>query len=103
MDNTNIEEEKKRIEETKAINSVIASLTVAWGSVPEEYQNKFAELAKELREAYKDTMPIIGDIEVKSATSVVNSLSFNYKFMPEKYQNKFAELASELRKDFNIK
>ena len=97
-----VEEEKKKIEETKAINSVIASLTVAYWSVPEEYQNKFADLAKELREKYEDAMPIIGNEVTKSATSIVNSLSFNYKFVPEKYQNKFAELAKELREDFNI-
>lgn len=97
------EEEKKRIEETKAINAIIATLTTTRGSVPEWIQEKNADFAKQLREEYEWAMPIIWDAETKSATAVVNMLSFNYKFMPEKYQNKFAELASELRKDFNIK
>lgn len=97
------EEEKKKIEETKAINAIIANLTTTYWSVPEWVQEKSAEFAKQLREEYEDAMPIIWDDVVKSATAVTNTLSYNYKFMPQDFQEKFASLAKELREKFNIK
>ena len=97
------EEEKKRIEETKAVNAIIANLTTTYWSVPEWVQEKSAEFAKQLREEYEDAMPIIWDEAEKSATAVVNTLSYNYKFVPQEFQEKFANLAKELREKFNIK
>lgn len=97
------EEEKKRIEETKAINAIIANLTTTYLSVPWWVQEKSAEFAKQLREEYEDAMPIIWDEAEKSATAVVNTLSYNYKFVPQEFQEMFANLAKELREKFNIK
>ena len=97
-----VEDNKERIEEEKAVNAIIATLTTTWWSVPEWIQDRNAEFAKDLREEYEWVMPIIGDETKKSATAIVNMLSFNYKFMPQKYQEKFALLAKELREDFNI-
>jgi len=101
--NWTTEEEKKRIEETKAVNAIIANLTTTYWSVPGWVQEKSAEFAKQLREEYEDAMPIIWDDVVKSATAVTNTLSYNYKFMPQDFQEKFASLAKELREKFNIK
>lgn len=98
-----VEEVKENIAETKAINYVLWSLTTAWASVPEKYQEKFAALAKEIREDYKDARKLEEDSEKKQAIALTDWLSYLYKWASEEEQKTYAELASKLRGKYDFK
>lgn len=92
-----IEENKKEITENKAMNYVIMALSTAYASVPEKYQTKFAELAKEIRAEYKETRGIMADDKQKWAAALTDALSYLYKFADAEDQKIYAELATKLR------
>lgn len=98
-----VEEVKENIAETKAINYVIGSLSTAWASVPEKYQEKFAQLAKEMREDYPDARKLVDDEEKKQAVAVTDAMSYLYKWASEEEQKTYAELAAKLRSKYNFK
>lgn len=98
-----VEEVKENIAETKAINYVLWSLTTARSSVPEKYQEKFAQLAKEIREDYKDARKLENEAHKKWAEAAVDWLSYLWKFMDEDSQKEFATLATKLREKYNFK
>lgn len=98
-----IEEVKTNIAETKAINYVLWSLTTAWASVPEKYQEKFAQLAKEIREDYKDARKLEDEPHKKQAEAITDAMSYLYKFAPEEEQKIYASHAAEMRKKYNFK
>ena len=98
-----VEEEKTNIAETKAINYVLWSLTTAWASVPEKYQEKFAQLAKEIREDYKDARKLEDEPHKKQAEAITDAMSYLYKFAPEEEQKIYASHAAEMRKKYNFK
>lgn len=98
-----VEEVKENIAETKAMNYVLWSLTTAWASVPEKYQEKFSALAREIREDYKDARGLEDDNERKQAIALVDGLSYLYKWASEDEQKTYAELAAKLRGKYNFK
>lgn len=102
MDKT-VEEVKENIAETKAINYVLWSLTTAWASVPEKYQERFAALAKEMREDYPEARKLEEDSEKKQAIALTDWLSYLYKRASEEEQKTYAELAAKLRGKYNFK
>ena len=95
-----VEENKQRIAEKKAINYVLWSLSCAYESVPEKYQNKFAELAKEIREDYSEARQLENDKTKKSAIAITDAMSYLYKFADEEDQRTYAEYAEKLRKKY---
>ncbi len=97
-----VEDNKERIEEEKAVNAIIATLTTTWWSVPEWIQDRNAEFAKDLREEYEWVMPIIGDEEKKTAIALINMASFCRKFVPEDVKEKLADLAKYLRNKYSV-
>lgn len=103
MVNQTVEKVKDTIAETKAINYVLGSLTTAWASVPEKYQTKFSELAKEIRADYADARKLEAEEHKKGAVAITDWLSYVYKFGDAEDQKKFAQLASELRTKYNFK
>ena len=103
MINQTIEEVKENIAETKAINYVLWSLSTAWASVPEKYQEKFAQLAKEIREDYKDARQLENDNEKKQAVALTDWLSYLYKWASDEERKTYAELAAKLREKYNFK
>lgn len=103
MINTNIEEEKNKIEEGKAVNALIWSLSTTWWSLPKEFQDKASELAKSLREAYPDARVLVQDEKLKHYQSLVDQLSFNWKWADDEYKPSYAELAKTLREKFWLK
>lgn len=102
MDKT-VEEVKENIAETKAVNYVLWSLSTAWASVPEKYQEKFAALAKEMREDYPDARRLVDDEEKKQAVAVTDAMSYLYKWASEEEQKTYAELATKLRGKYDFK
>lgn len=102
MDKT-VEEVKENIAETKAINYALWALTTAWANVPEKYQEKFATLAKEMREDFKDARPIENDNTKKVWQTLADALSYCWKYMPEDIQKDMATLASKVRTNLNVK
>lgn len=98
-----VEENKNDIAETKAINYVLGSLTTAWSNVPKKYQEKFAELAKEMREDYTDARQLENEPNKKWAEAAVDWLSYLWQFADKEDQEKFAQLAKELRDKYNFK
>ena len=103
MVDTTVEETKEKIAETKAINYVIWSLTTAWANVPEKYKEKFAALAKEMREDYEDARPLEKDETKKVWQTLADALSYCWKYMPEDIQKEMAALASKVRTDLDVK
>lgn len=103
MINQTVEEVKENIAETKAINYVLWSLSTAWASVPEKYQEKFAQLAKEIREDYKDARQLENDNEKKQAVALTDWLSYLYKWASDEERKAYAELAAKLREKYNFK
>lgn len=99
----NIEEQKKKIEEEKAVNALIWSLTTVRWSMPEKYQNKLSALAKELREDYPEARTLVEDEKLKHYQSVTDQLSFNWKWAEESEQEEYAKLAKDLRDKFWLK
>lgn len=98
-----VEEEKQKIAETKAINYVLWSLTTAWESVPQKYREKFAALAKEMREDYKDARKLETEPNKKWAEAITDAMSYLYKFVWEDEKKTFAELAKKYREKYNFK
>lgn len=98
-----VEEEKKRIAQEKALNTLLWALTTTYGDVPEEIKWLSAQFAKVLREKFPEVRWLIEEQQKKSMQSCVDMLSYNYKYADEKYQKKFADLAAEMRKDFGLK
>ena len=103
MINQTVEEVKENIAETKAINYVLWALSTTWASVPEKYQEKFAQLAKEIREDYKDARKLEDDSEKKQAIALTDWLSYLYKWASEEERKTYAELAANLRKKYSFK
>ena len=93
-----VEENKKEIAENKAMNYVTMALSTAYASVPEKYQAKFAELAREIRAEYKEVRQIIPNGKEKWAAALTDALSYLYKFADSEDQKIYAELAAQLRK-----
>ena len=102
MDKT-VEEVKENIAETKAINYVLWSLSTARANVPEKYQEKFAALAKEIREDYKDARKLENDDIKKVWQTLADALSYCRKYMPEDIQKDMATLANKVRTNLNVK
>lgn len=96
----NTEEQKKKIEEERAVNALIWSLTTVRWSMPEKYQNKLSELAKELREDYPNARTLVEDEKLKHYQSVVDQLSFNWKWADEKDKESYALLAKTIREKY---
>ncbi len=103
MINQTVEEVKTDIAETKAMNYVLWALSTTWESVPAKYQEKFAALAKEIREDYKDARKLENEPNKKGAEASTDALSYLWKIVDEETQKKFAQIASELRAKFNFK
>ncbi len=103
MVDTTVEEVKDNIAETKAINYTLWALTTAWANVPEKYQEKFAALAKEMREDFKDARPLEQDDTKKVWQTLADALSYCWKYMPEDIQKDMAALASKVRTNLNVK
>lgn len=102
MEGTSVEQEKKRIEETKCLNYVVSTLSSSYKSLPEEFKKLASDLASKARNTNKDIKPINTDEEKKSVQSVIDALSYNWKFVWKETQDKFAELAKELRETYGI-
>lgn len=103
MINQTVEEVKTDIAETKAMNYVLWALSTSWESVPAKYQEKFAALAKEIREDYKDARKLENEPNKKGAEAITDALSYLYKIADEEDKAKYASYAAELRKKFNFK
>ena len=103
MANQTVEEVKENIAETKAINYVLWSLSTARANVPKKYQEKFAALAKEIREDYKDARKLEDDDTKKVWQTLADALSYCWKYMPENIQKDMAALASKVRTNLNVK
>lgn len=98
-----VEEVKQDIVERKAFNYVVDALSCAYGYVPEKYQKKFAELAKEIRDEYKEVRKTVdGSEEKKWAVAITDALSYLYKFASEEDKKKYAEMASDMRKRYGF-
>lgn len=102
MDMT-IEEAKDKVAETKAINYVLWALTTWRANVPEEYQNKFAELAKEMRNDYTDARKLENNEEKKVGQTLVDAMSYCWKYMPEDIQKDLSSLATKIRGKLDVK
>lgn len=95
-----VEEEKKLMAERKAVNYVLWSLSCAYESVPQKFQEKFAQLAKELREAYPEARKIEDKTSKKQAIAITDAMSYLYKFADTEEQKDYAEYASKMRKKY---
>lgn len=102
MWNNSAEEEKKRIEEEKAVNALIWSLTTVRWSLPEKFQKKISALASELRSEYPNARKLVSDEKTKHYQSVCDQLSFNWKRADGKYQEEYANIAKQLRNEYNL-
>lgn len=102
MDMT-IEEAKNKVAETKAINYVLWALTTWRANVPEKYQTKFADLAKEMRTDYKDARPLENNETKKVWQTLVDAMSYCWKYMPEDIQKDLASLATKVRTEIGVK
>lgn len=102
MNNTTVEEEKKKIAETKAINYVLWALSTTYSDVPAKYQEKFAALAKEMREDFEWARKLEKELNKKWGQSLVDSMSFLRKFLPENIQKEIASLAKEVRAQLKV-
>lgn len=102
MDMT-IDEAKDKVAETKAINYVLGALTTWWANVSEKYQNKFAELAKEMRNDYKDARKLDNNEEKKVGQTLVDAMSYCWKYMPEDIQKDLSSLATKIRTKLDVK
>ena len=85
----------KTVEEEKQI--------IAWFDVPAKYQEKFAALAKEIREDYPEARNLEDDKFKKQAQSLTDTLSYLYKYGDEEDQKTYAELAAKMRTKYNFK
>lgn len=97
-----VEEVKEDIVEKKAFNYVVDALSSAYGYVPEKYQKKFAELAKEIRDEYKDVRKTVEGEEKKGAVAITDALSYLYKFADDEDKRKYAEMAGNMRKKYGF-
>ena len=97
-----VEENKKEIAENKAMNYVLWALSCAYESIPAKYQEKFAELAKEIRGDYPTARKIENDSQKKWAIAITDALSYLYKFADSEDQKNYAEMASRLRDKFKF-
>lgn len=98
-----VEEVKQDIVEKKAFNYVVDALSCAYGYVPEKYQKKFSELAKEIRDEYKEVRKTVdGSEEKKWAVAITDALSYLYKFANEEDKKRYAEMASDMRKKYGF-
>lgn len=95
-----VEEEKKLMAERKAVNYTLGALSCSYESVPPKFQEKFAQLAKELREAYPEARKIEDEQKKKSAIAITDAMSYLYKFADSEDQKTYAEYAEKLRKKF---
>ena len=95
-----VEEVKQDIVERKAFNYVVDALSSAYGYVPEKYQKKFAELAKEIREEYKEVRKTVEGEEKKWAVAITDALSYLYKFADEEDKKEYAKMAEKMRKKY---
>ena len=102
MDMT-IDEAKDKVAESKAINYVLWALTTWWANVSEKYQNKFAELAKEMRNDYKDARKLENNEEKKVWQTLVDAMSYCWKYMPEDIQKDLSSLATKIRTKLDVK
>ena len=103
MINQTVEEVKTDIAETKAMNYVLWALSTSWESVPAKYQEKFAALAKEIREDYDWARKLENEPNKKGAEAITDAMSYLYKLADEEDKAKYASYAAELRQKFNFK
>lgn len=103
MNNTTVEDEKKKIAETKAINYVLGALSTTYSDVPAKYQEKFAALAKEMRADFEWARKLENELNKKGAEAATDAISFLRKFWAEEEQKEYAELAKKLRAKYNFK
>jgi len=101
MKNT-VEEEKQRIAEKKAMNYVLWALSCSYESVPTKYQEKFSELAKEIRNEYKEARQLESNKEKKWTIALTDALSYLYKFANAENQKIYSEMATKNRKDYDF-
>lgn len=97
-----VEEEKKLMAERKAINYTLWALSCSYESVPAEFQEKFAQLAKELREYYKEARQIENEPKKKWAIAITDALSYLYKFADSEDQKTYAEIAANMREKYKF-
>lgn len=97
MTESSVEQEKQNIEEEKAVNALIWTLSTTWWSLPEIFQEQVSELASNLRKAYPNARQLVWDENKKHYQAVADNLSFNYKWWDEKFQEAYAILAKEIR------
>ena len=75
-------------------------MSCSYESLPPKFQEKFAQLAKELREEYPEARKIESDATKKGAIAITDAMSYLYKFADEEDQKNFAEYAQNLRKKY---
>lgn len=95
-----VEEEKKLMAERKAVNYTLWALSCSYESLPPKFQEKFAQLAKELREEYPEARKIESDATKKWAIAITDAMSYLYKFADAEDQKTYAEYAQNLRKKY---
>ena len=98
-----VEEEKKLMAERKAVNYVLGALSCSYESVPAKFQEKFAQLAKELREEYPEARKIESDATKKGAIAITDAMSYLYKYADKEEQKDYAEYAEKMRQKYNFK
>lgn len=98
-----VEEEKQLMAERKAVNYTLGALSCSYESMPPKFQEKFAQLAKELREEYQEARKIEKDEKKKQAIALTDAMSYLYKFADEEEQKIYAEWAEKMRKKYDFK
>ena len=99
----NIEKEKQKIANLKAVNCIIWTLTSTYWDIENEFQLMSSAYAWALRDKYPESRPLEKDQEKKVYQSVVDFLSYAWKYAGEEEKEKYSELASYLRKKFWLK
>jgi hypothetical protein len=97
---SNIEKEKERIKQLKAVNCLIWVMTSTYWDIDNEFQLMSSAYAWALRDRYKEARPIIDNQEEKVYQSLVDFLSYAWKYADEESKEKYSELASYLRKKY---
>ena len=98
----NIEEEKEKIAQKKAMNYVLWALSCAYESVDVKYQEKFWELARMIRDDYQDVRWIETNTEKKWAIALTDALSYLWKYANDENKKNYSELAMKNRKEYDF-
>lgn len=100
MTENSVEQEKQNVEEAKAVNALIWTLSTTWWSLPEAFQKQVSELASNLRKAYPNARKLVDDESKKHYQVIADQLSFNWKWADDKHKDAYWLLAKELRDKF---